>query len=345
MDDHLLARYLTGECSAADRREVERWAAQDPSRRAQLEELQSLWAAAEKPARRWEVDAAWKRASARMPTAESATSKQQQRQRSRSAHRRTRRRKARLQQLVSALTIAVAIGVSLWLYAPTPDEQGSAERLQSINTQPAEQARLRLSDGTLIHLNVDSQIEYPKGFLADTRTVRLEGEAYFEVTPDADRPFEVITAGAVTRVLGTMFTVEARSDTASARVAVREGRIAIGSRTDSVRLELGAGELGAVSPSGNLSRRRPQAIDHHFRWIDGQLAFRAAPLREVATRLGRWYGADIRIADPSIAGRRLTATFEHESLDEALSAIALSLHVRPERDGSTVVFYDKVSND
>lgn len=345
MNDDLLTRYVTGECSAAERRKVERWATEDPSRRAQLEELQALWAAAEKPARRWDVEVAWRRASARIQAGGPSTDEVGRNEReNRSARRRGRRRAARLPPLMTALAIALAVGASLWLYAPEA-EGPAAELSKVVRTQPAEQARVRLPDGTIVHVNVDSRIEYPEAFAAGTRTVRLGGEAYFEVTPSADRPFRVVTAGSVTRVVGTAFSIASRGDTASTRVAVREGRVAIRGRGDSVQLEVGAGELGAVSPSGQLTRRRPRSIAHHFRWVDGELAFRAAPLREVAARLGRWYGADVRIADPSIAGRRLTATFRGETLDEALSAMALSLGVRPERDGDVVTLHDAAPDE
>jgi ferric-dicitrate binding protein FerR (iron transport regulator) len=67
------------------------------------------------------------------------------------------------------------------------------------------------------------------------------------------------------------------------------------------------------------------------------LVFRDAPLAEVADGLRRWYGLTLRVTDPALVGRTLTASFQGESVDEVVRAVTLALGARADRRGDTVV--------
>lgn len=350
MNDRLLSRYIAGECTAEEKRRVERWVAQDPAHQAELDELRALWDEAEKPEPAWDVEAAWARTVQRFD----AVPKRKKEPAARPAKRRGRRarrspvrnRRASWSRfVVPAVVVLIAVGIAYGVqeFAVPNAEQGPEAVSHEVTTERGERTRVELSDGTVVHLNADSEMQYPASFNAGQRRVHLKGEAYFEVVPDSARPFLVTTAQATVRVLGTAFTVESYDDRVETQVAVREGRVEVApvdrsaSRPESIIIE--AGQLGRVDATGALTHMHPETVRPYFGWLDNQLIFREEPLRDVARRLERWYDVEVQIADPEIAQRRLTATFERESLDEALDALALALRVAYEREDHAITFY------
>ena len=80
-----------------------------------------------------------------------------------------------------------------------------------MTTPRGKDCHLTLSDGTRVWMNADSRLEFPEQFSGSRRTVRLYGEAYFEVAKDRRHPFVVETDFLTTTVLGTSFNVRAYS--------------------------------------------------------------------------------------------------------------------------------------
>ena len=91
--------------------------------------------------------------------------------------------------------------------------------------------QIALSDGSQVWLNVGSQLSYPENFAGNHRPVRLTGEAFFEVSKDPKRPFEIETSQTKTTVLGTAFNVRALPGEAQTEVAVREGKVRVEATT------------------------------------------------------------------------------------------------------------------
>ena len=234
-------------------------------------------------------------------------------------------------------------------------------------TATGQRTTVRLPDGTRVVLGPSSTLAAVGAYGRDTRTLTLQGEAYFEVTHDAARPFVVEAGPAVVRDLGTAFVVRAGAATEQALVAVTQGSVAltaadpaqepVGSRRPSRPASadtagavlLHAGDRGlVVRPAGASAGTAPSvrklapaagapagAADE-LAWTTGRLVFRDAPIPEVADALHRWYGVTLRVADPALAGRTLTASFQGDSPDEVLRVVALALGARLDRRGDTV---------
>lgn len=327
-----LARYLAGESSPWEAAEVERWAAVHPANRELLDELRETWTAAG-GAPRWDADAAFARVRARIDAPRPAPAPTPVIP----LRRRPAPRRAapwlRAAAVVALLAggAAAAGGLGLLPADPAP----APERL--VATAAGQRARVTLSDGTEVHLAPGSRLRYPAGFGAAERSVALEGEGYFRVARDPDRPFRVHAAGSVTRVLGTRFGVAASP--AGVRVVVEEGRVAFGHGRDGAArgVELTAGWSARLGADGVLGA--PERVDaaRALAWREGRLAFEDAPLTEVVPALERWYGVRIRLAVPRADTLRLTADLRGASVRQALEivGVALALEVRPE--GSAVV--------
>ncbi|HEX2780288.1 MAG TPA: FecR domain-containing protein [Gemmatimonadaceae bacterium] len=195
---------------------------------------------------------------------------------------------------------------------------------------------LRLPDGTRVVLGPASRLTVAAGYGTTRREVALVGEGYFDVVHDAAHPFVVRAGAAAIEDIGTAFTV--RADSASTvRVAVTTGRVRL-SRAEGGEsgVILEAGEVATLDTASRVVREATTA-DRELAWTRGRLVFRDAPLSQVAADLRRWYGLELRIADPALLGRHLTATFEKETPEQVLDVVGGALGVRLVRQGDVVV--------
>ncbi len=112
-------------------------------------------------------------------------------------------------------------------FALLSKQQSAVGGAREVVTARGQRATVELRDGSQVTLGADSRLTIPADFGGTTRTVTLDGEAYFVVTPDARRPFDVRSGFAVTRVLGTRFGVLGRSDRDAVEVIVASGKVAL----------------------------------------------------------------------------------------------------------------------
>jgi len=191
---------------------------------------------------------------------------------------------------------------------------------------PGEKIRFILSDGTQVHLNSGSQIEFPDSFDENSREVKLDGEAYFVVTSDPERPFMVHSGEITTKVLGTSFNVRSYSDDEEAVVAVASGKVAV--------LESGSDLLaenyGAVLEANQWTNYR--ADQHSFdtnsgdislftAWNSDVLIYMDDSLEDVAQKFELWYGVDIEFKDDAIKDCIIRGEHRGETLRNVLESI------------------------
>jgi ferric-dicitrate binding protein FerR (iron transport regulator) len=200
---------------------------------------------------------------------------------------------------------------------------------------------IRLQEGTQVTLAPQSRVRYAADYGTAHRELFLDGEAYFQVAPDSQRPLRVHTAASVTEDLGTAFVVKAYANQVATEVVVAEGRVALWradtTATSHPALVLGARDLGRLDHSGVATLRRGVDVARYLAWTRGVVAFDATPLGDVVLTLGRWYNVEIRLADSTLAVRRLTATFTSEPIELVLKRIALTLGLRVEHAAGSVL--------
>ena len=102
------------------------------------------------------------------------------------------------------------------------------------------------------------------------------------------------------------------------------------------RAVLDAGQLGRLDRDGRTQVTRGIDPSLYLAWTKGRLVFHDAMLRDVATQLERWFDVEIRISDPALATRRVTATVTVQSLDDVLAAVTFPLGIRYTRTGHVI---------
>lgn len=192
-----------------------------------------------------------------------------------------------------------------------------------------QQKKLNLSDGTKIRLNSNSQIWISAFYGRESREVTLEGEAYFEVIHDEDRPFVIHTSGASIKDLGTAFNVRALPGKDNVQVAVTEGRVSIRAeqQTEEQAVELTPGQFGYLDLNTNAVEVDNFGIENYLSWMNGRIKFQNAQLSHVSRQLSRIYNIAFEYSNSSLKNLALTADFERGSIEKALEVISLTLNV------------------
>ena len=200
--------------------------------------------------------------------------------------------------------------------------------------------RLRLSDSTMVYMNSDSRLRFPARFGKGTREVELEGEAYFEVTRDKQRPFVVRTPEVAVRVLGTGFNVMAYGDDARTEVTLVEGAVKVtGKRTSET---LRPNEQFVWENATGRHEVRTVDARKYVEWKSGVLNFDAMPLDELTDRLSRWYNVEFFFSNDSLKRLRFSgAVRKYNDIDYILRLIEATTDVTFNISGTTVVVSKK----
>jgi transmembrane sensor len=324
-----LARYLTGESSPDEIREIEARLSANPADRELIDALNSLTKgmAASVPAG-LDIESALRTVKTRFDEPVVIPI--------------DRARKARWMVPFPAIAAAalLAIGVAGYLAVRsrnhTTVQQAAAPSAQMVATGVGAIDSLRLPDGTIAVIGPMSSIKLASGYGTGRREVEVRGDVYLDVVHDASKPFTAFAEGAKIQDIGTKFVIH--TDAAKrVVVSVTEGSVSLqgvnAGRGPAVVLK--PGERGVLPPDGRASMER--ATPEDLSWMRRQLVFRETPLSEVAASLHRWYGIELDVRDPLLASRHLTATFSGEPPERVLEVIRLVLGADIERRGDTAI--------
>jgi len=219
------------------------------------------------------------------------------------------------QQWAIAVSIAMLIGLSATFYF-----SGYLDRVATIGlTEYSTNQKLKtvtLDDGTIITLNSNSNLEINNDFGNKTRTVKLTGEAFFEVAKNPDLPFIVLAGNSTTKVLGTAFNLRASAQATT--ILVEHGKVSFGSGDDILLLEK---EMGAQTDKDGLVFFIQPDINE-LAWKTGELKFKDEPITKVISTLRKHYKVSIT-TEGNLDEHKLTATFDNLDIEKVLGEICL----------------------
>ena len=201
--------------------------------------------------------------------------------------------------------------------------------------------RLVLEDGTKVWLNSETELSYPSRFPGTKRGVKLLGEAFFEVTPDKERPFYVKANGMDIRVLGTSFNVSAYQDSESTSTTLVEGSVAVSTANGAERTITPSERLAYNKKSHQLSVEKVDT-ELYTSWINGEFKFRDMRLEDIMKKVNRWYNCQIRFEDPSVKELRFSGAAERDRpVEYLLELIQKVTEVNFEIENKTIVLMHK----
>ncbi|MDN5284882.1 MAG: FecR family protein [Mucilaginibacter sp.] len=192
---------------------------------------------------------------------------------------------------------------------------------------PAKTKVIILADGTRVTLNANSDLRYPQKFDGAQREVYLKGEAYFEVVHNDKKPFIIYSGTLKTQVLGTSFTVSAYNEQRPMKVTVLTGKVGVVDQINKAHAILTPG-LCATTDQINQNFAISHIADpaDAIAWLDDKLLFDNSTLADVAMALSNKYAVNIKISNQRVAGQRITAIFQKQSLPDILNGITRLTH-------------------
>lgn len=228
--------------------------------------------------------------------------------------------------------------------------------LNEVSINPGTRSQISLPDGSKVWINSGSKLSYSNNFSGKTRDVYLNGEAYFDVTKDPNKPFIVHTSGIDIKVLGTAFNVKAFDKEPTIEATLIHGSIEVVKKDEPnastiilkphekliykkinivqepvVAIEnkqvktipsdaLIAPSLITITP---LKKNIADSAIIETAWVYNKFSFEEERLSDLAVRLERWFNIKININSEKLSSYKLSGSFVDETLDQALTEMQL----------------------
>lgn len=244
-------------------------------------------------------------------------------------------RKTRISTFIKiavAAMLAVAVLATVWILVSNNSPQQTDETL----VQFLGPARFELPDKSRVLLDDSTKLTYSAAtFGKGTREVTIEGQAFFEVKPDADVPFIVRTEDVTTRVLGTSFNVNAQPGK-NKRVTVSEGK---------VEVLQGEGRHDNITPgqqitAGDTFTKRNVDADTVLAWKKKFLLFDRVSLADASRRIEERFGVTVRFTSEDLKTVIIDAAFVSEQdmkMDHVLSVVSTIAKATFVVENSTII--------
>lgn len=215
------------------------------------------------------------------------------------------------------------------------------EELNKVIVPYGDETSLQLADGTMVWLNAGSRIAFPTEF-ENTRKVHLEGEAYFEVAKDSDRPFIVSTHDIDVKVYGTKFNVSAYRNDDYTEAVLLEGSISLIENKSVFKIEtfMAPGQKATYArQTKDILLEKTKTPELYTSWREGWYQFSDVDLTYVTHKLERFYNVQFEFDDDVISNSsRVSGKLElKKSLDEVLAVLAKVSKTEYQRLGDKVI--------
>lgn len=236
-----------------------------------------------------------------------------------------------------AAMLALVFSVGLGIYHFSRMTELHSRVYTEVRVKHGEHKRVTLPDGTKVILNAGSFMKYPERFSEDCRRIEIDGEAFFEVVHNKDKPFIVFTKDANVKVLGTSFNVKAYDVDEQISVSVRSGKVQVDMADAMMRL-LPDEQLVFSRENGEIQKRNESA-HHAIVWIDGGLYFNKTPIRSVVKELERRYNCKIELSGNKPYDNYIYGEHDNKSLESVLKSIQYSTDIKYRKEGDKIILY------
>lgn len=317
--DELLVKYLLGEATLQEKQAVEEWAGQSEANKKQLEQLELIWDESRKLATASVVDEqqAWQRFQQRAAEQQSQTPVV------------ALQRKFSFFQAAAAVVVIVLGGwfVNSLLNKSAKNSTVSVQAKQTVVVDT-------LPDGSIVTLNKNSSIRYSQRFTQkNLRSVKLNGEAFFNVAANKKKAFVISVNDVEVRVVGTSFNI--KSTNGQTEVIVKSGIVEVTRSGKMVRLY--ANEKTKTLPT-DTALAKSNVTDRLYEYYQSnQFVCDNTPLWRFVEVLNEAYGAHIVIGRAELRNLRLNATFNNESLDKVLEVVTQTFQLQAVKKGDQII--------
>ncbi len=307
VNDDLIAKFLAREATETESEAVNDWLLDSDENEKYFFEVQKVWEKAGKQAanksktfRKVDTDAAWQKLRGKEAKV---------------VQMKPKRTAVPFMRIAAAIAFLLVVGFA-WYFLSDKE----AQQLAFATTEKADS--LLLADGSQVFVNRQSKITYPETFSGKKRVVKLEGEAFFQVKSNKEKPFVVETQSVEIQVVGTAFNVKVAPNKSRTEVIVQEGKVLVRSAKDSIYLT--AGEQAAIE--GDKITKQENIADKNFlAYKTRLLVFEKTTLNEAIAKINALYMSEIKLKNPALGNCPITVTFDNESIGSIIEIIANTL--------------------
>lgn len=318
ISDDLLVRQLLGATTAEEQTEVKEWIAADEANRRYYEHFKLIWEQSRKLAADSIADeeAAWLRFQQKVQEKEASGSQVMP----------IGRQATGWVRVAAILLVVVVCGGLIYYFAGQNGPKMLA--LASGNQVLVD----TLPDGSVVTLNKMSKLSYPESFDGDLRAVQLEGEAFFNISPNKQKPFVIDANNTQVKVVGTSFNVKTSEN--KTEVIVETGVVEVRKRKKMVKLNP---HEKATVLKGNDAPIKEQNEDELYNYYKtNEFICDRTPLWRLADVLSEAYNVHITVTG-NTGNRQITTKFSNKTLDEILTVVSETMAVQISRKGDEII--------
>lgn len=316
--DELIAKYLAGETSREEHEGVVAWVNESDANRKYFEQLQAIFqnASSVKTIPHFDTDEAWRKMRSRLHS--SGTSR---------VTPMTPWWKQNIYRIAAGFLVFIIAGI--FVYNWTRDDAPATLEVVSDNHISSD----TLPDGSDVTLNKETTLAYTYSRKQKQHTVKLKGEAYFNIQHNDNKTFVVEAGETLIKDIGTSFNVKAYPEQNTIEVVVEEGAVMFYTANDTgIYLEAGGkGIYHKTSKTFTVEQAEPNVTAYKTRFF----IFSDAELGHVVDELNSVYDRKINI-DDHLRSCRLTVSFNNESIDEIAGVIAETLGLTLNAEGNNI---------
>jgi ferric-dicitrate binding protein FerR (iron transport regulator) len=342
----LIAKYISQECTKEERRLIQARIQTDQVFSKLIKTLQTSTNLNKMPSRPIDVDALWQEFLNRTNTEKHGAIYREHVPSGAVPNVRHSKRMHPLLKIAAMLllTISLAYLVSKEIKF-TSENSFPKQKYETLTINNGERLNISLIDGSHVTVDAGSEFRYFTSY-EDERHVYLKGEACFNISQDSERPFYVHVGNAIVRVVGTRFNVRAWNINPEVIVTVAEGKVMVGP-DDSVQTDLTMLKQGPQSTitarGAALSEIIKVDAEKYFKWMQNEIFFENAEVKEVVAQLERWYDLKYEFEDEQALEEELTVHIRWANIDEVNRVISLVTDTNIVRDGKLIRFIKKES--
>lgn len=230
-----------------------------------------------------------------------------------------------LLKIAAAIILLVSVGYFSTKYYMSINNYDITE----ITAKNEIKEQIVLPDGSLVSLNADSKLEYPKEFTDIERKVKLTGEGFFNVTKNPEKPFIIETENAEVRVLGTSFNVNTKLSENKVEVFVETGLVELKRRNNSnEKILIEPGDVGVLTK--DKLERLVNTNNNIIAWKTHEIIFREDKLSDVIHILNSVYNTNIICENQEVLNLNYTSTFVNQEISSVINVICVTFDLKVE---------------
>lgn len=241
-----------------------------------------------------------------------------------------------------AAVIIVVVAMTFWGYHRGEYHVKNSFADIQVEAPYGSRTKALLPDGTVVWLNSGSMLSYSQGYGLNDRKVSIKGEGYFEVKHNEKLPFSVNSQTIRVNVLGTKFNFRDYPDDAEAEVILEKGSVKLDNLMKQNKSQMMVpGQKVVLDKKTGKMTTESYEVSGASQWTEGIIAFKDAPLSEIAKRIERSYNVKVLLSGKDIGKYRFNGDFvrQEQSLQEVLETLSATGKLHYKQQGKTVVIY------